>query len=143
MTKPFVSIVPMEFYVYADHRSLMSKKIQVSARMKIRKGKLEGFKQQAAVCISQVKEKDPGTLQYDWFLNSDKTECEIREAYKSSEDLLAHVVNLREPLGVLFDQYATDHSVVIYGDPSPELIQNATKMKGVGVKTYSFLRGLD
>lgn len=85
--------------------------------MKIRKGKLEGFKQQAAVCISQVKEKDPGTLQYDWFLNSDKTECEIREA--------------------------TDHSAVIYGDPSPELMQNATKMKGVGVKTYSSLRGLD
>jgi quinol monooxygenase YgiN len=49
----------------------MSKKLQVSARMKIREGKLEGFKLQAAVCISQVKEKDPGTLQYDWFLNSD------------------------------------------------------------------------
>ena len=41
--------------------------------MKIREGKLDGFKRQAAVCISQVKEKDPGTLQYDWFLNSDKT----------------------------------------------------------------------
>ena len=31
-------------------------------RMKIREGKLDGFKGQAAVCISQVKEKDPGTL---------------------------------------------------------------------------------
>ena len=110
----------------------MSKKLQLSARMKIREGKLEGFKQQAAICISQVKEKDPGTLQYDWFLNSDKTECEIREAYESSEALLAHVANLREPLGILFEQY-----------PSPELLQNTAKMKGVGVKTYSFLQGLD
>jgi hypothetical protein len=33
--------------------------------------------------------------------------------------------------------------VVIYGDPSPELRQNAAKMEGVGVKTYSFLQGLD
>ena len=121
----------------------MSKKLQLSARMKIREGKLEEFKRQAPICISQVKEKDPGTLQYDWFLNSDKTECEIREAYKSSEDLLAHVANLREPLGILFEQYATDHSVVIYGNPSPELMENATKMKGVGVKTYSFFQGLD
>jgi quinol monooxygenase YgiN len=122
---------------------MMSKKLQLSALMKIRESKLEGFKRQAAICISQVKEKDPGTLQYDWFLNSDKTECEIREAYESSDALLAHVANLREPLGILFEQYATDHSVVIYGDPSPELMQNAAKMRGVGVKTYSFLQGLD
>jgi quinol monooxygenase YgiN len=67
----------------------MSKKLQLSARMKIREGKLDEFKRQATVCISQVKEKDPGTLQYDWFLNSDKTEREIREAYESSEALLA------------------------------------------------------
>jgi quinol monooxygenase YgiN len=59
----------------------MSKKLQLSARMKIREGKLEGFKRQAAVCISQAKEKDPGTLQYDWFLNSDKTECSFTLAY--------------------------------------------------------------
>ena len=109
--------------------------------MKIHEGKLEGFKRQAAVCISYVKENDPGTLQYDWFLNSDNTECEIREVYESSEALLAHRANLREPLGILFEQYATDHSVVIYGDPSPEVMQSAAKMWGF--KTYSFLQGLD
>ena len=119
----------------------MGRKLQLSARMKIREGKLEGFKRQAAVCISRVKEKDPGTLQYDWFLNSDKTECEILEAYESSEAILAHIANLREPLGIL-KQYAMDHSVVLYGDPSPELIQTA-KMRGVEVKIYSFLQGLD
>ncbi len=85
----------------------MNKKLQLSARMKIREGKLDAFKRQATVCISQVKEKDRGTLQYDWFLNSDKTECKIREAYESSEALLAHMFNLREPLGILFEQYAT------------------------------------
>jgi quinol monooxygenase YgiN len=93
----------------------MSEKLQVSARMKIREGELEGFKRQAAVCISQAKKKDPGTLQYDWFLNSDKTECEIREAYKSSEALFTHVANLSEPLGILFEHYATDHSGHLWG----------------------------
>jgi hypothetical protein len=56
--------------------------------------------------------------------------------------LLAHMSNLREPLGILFKQYATDHSVILYGDPSPELIQTA-KTIGVEVRTYSFLQGLD
>ena len=100
-------------------------KLQVSAKMKIRPGMLEGFKSQAAECISEVKRKDTGTLQYDWFISNDNTECEIRETYENSDDLLAHVENLREPLRILFEQFATDHSVVIYGDPSAQLLENA------------------
>ena len=29
--------------------------------------------------ISQVKEKDPGPLQYDWFLNTDKTVTAVKQ----------------------------------------------------------------
>ncbi len=116
-------------------------KIQLSAKMKVRDGMIEGFKKQAAVCIKQVKERDLGTLQYDWFLSEDETECEIREAYESSHALLAHVSNLREPLGVLFEKYATDHSVVVYREPSVELLENA-KTRGVDFRVYSFLQGL-
>ncbi|TLX85281.1 MAG: hypothetical protein E6L04_05535 [Thaumarchaeota archaeon] len=116
-------------------------KIQVSARMKIRDNMLEGFKQQANECIKQVKEKDSGTLQYDWFLNEHKNMCEIRETYENSEALLAHVTNLREPLRVLFEKYATDHTVTIYGEPSAELLKNA-KARGVDITIYSFLEGI-
>jgi quinol monooxygenase YgiN len=116
-------------------------KIQVSARMKIRNNMLEGFKRQANECIKQVKEKDSGTLQYDWFLNADKNVCEIRETYENSEALLAHVTNLRESLHVLFEKYATDHSVTLYGVPSVELLENA-KGRGVDITIYSFLQGL-
>ena len=119
----------------------MSKKLQLSAHMKIRQGKLEEFKRQAAVIIDQAKAKDPGTLQYDWFLSSDKTECEVREAYESSEALLAHVANIREARETLFEKYATDHFMVFYGDPSPEILQKAAAM-GVRLKMFSFLQGL-
>jgi quinol monooxygenase YgiN len=116
-------------------------KIQVSAKMKIIHGTLEEFKQQADKCISVVKDEDPGTLQYDWFLSSDKTECEIRETYESSEAFLAHISNLREPLRILFEKFASDHTVDIYGEPSPELLENA-KARGIEVKIFSFLQGL-
>jgi hypothetical protein len=56
--------------------------LQVSAKMKIREGMLEGIKQHANECIQRVKEKDPGTIQYDWFISSDNTDCEIREHMK-------------------------------------------------------------
>ena len=105
----------------------MGRKLQLSARMKIREGKPEGFKRQAPVCISRVKEKDPGKLQYDWFLNSDKTECEIREAYESSEALLAHIANLREPLKILFEQYVSDHSVVLYSCFKVHIVCNSLR----------------
>jgi hypothetical protein len=109
--------------------------------MKIRNNMLEGFIRHANECIKQVRDKDSGTLQYDWFLNEDKNVCEIREAYENSEALLAHVINLRESLRVLFEKYATDHSVTIYGEPSAELLENA-KARGVDITIYSFLEGL-
>jgi hypothetical protein len=62
--------------------------------------------------------------------------------YEGSETLSAHMSNLREPLGTLFEQYATDHSLILCGNPSPELIQTA-KTIGVKVRPYSFLQGLD
>ena len=60
-------------------------KIQASAKIKIPNGKLEEYKQHLTEYIRQIKEKDTGTLQFDCFINDDKTECEIREAYESSE----------------------------------------------------------
>ena len=71
-------------------------KIQASAKMKIPSGMLEEYKQQVAEYIRQIKEKDTGTLQFDWLINGNKTECEIRETYVSSESALAHQDHLRE-----------------------------------------------
>jgi quinol monooxygenase YgiN len=116
-------------------------KIQVSARIKIPHGMLEEFKRQAGECIKQVKEKDVGTLQYDWFLNGDKTECEVREVYESSDAALVHQSNLSEPLQILFEKLGSVPSIVIYGDPSAELLENA-KESGLNITIFSFLQGL-
>ena len=109
--------------------------------MKIRPGKLDEFKRQAGAIIAQAKAKDPGTLQYDWFLSEDGTECEVREIYESSDALLAHVVNISAPRDALFEKFATDHAIVIYGDPPSGLLQKAAEL-GVKLKVYSFLQGL-
>ena len=117
-------------------------KLQLSAYMRIRDGKLEGFKRQAAECMLQTREKDTGTLQYDWFLSNDQTKCEVREAFESSEALIAHWHNLDKALEKLFEQFAYDNTVVIYGDPSPQLLEEArTRIPEDGRRpVYSFLR---
>ena len=116
--------------------------LEVSARMTVREGRLEGFKRQAAECIRQTNEKDTKTLRYDWFLNGDQTECEVREAYESSEGLIEHRMHIGEALDTLFREFADDHAVTIYGDPSPQLVHAANAQKGVNIKWYSFLEGL-
>jgi quinol monooxygenase YgiN len=64
---------------------------EVSARLQVRDGKLDGFKQQAAEIMRQTKEKDTRTLRYDWFLSRDGTECEVREAYEDADGLIEHL----------------------------------------------------
>lgn len=115
--------------------------LQVSAKMKIREGMLEGVKQHANECIQRVTEKDPGTIQYDWFISSDNTECEIRETYKNPEAFLAHLSNLSDLLQILYEKFASDHSVVIYGGPSQDLLEKINA-RGVDTKFFSFLKGL-
>ena len=117
--------------------------LEVSARMTVRPGKLEGFKQQAAEIIRLVHEKDTKTLRYDWFLNSDQTECEVREAYENSEGFIEHRMHIGEAVKRLFAEFADDHAVTIYGDPSPQLVEVANHVPGVSIRWYSFLEGLE
>ena len=60
---------------------------EVRARLKIREGQLEGFRRQAAEVMRQAREKDTGTVAYDWYVSSDGTQCEVREAYVDARPL--------------------------------------------------------
>jgi quinol monooxygenase YgiN len=116
-------------------------KIQASAKIKIPYGMLDEFKEAATHYIKQVKEKDKGTLECDWFLSGDKTECEIRETFESPEAALAHQLNLRESAAAVFRKFGTPNSVTIYGDASAEVIEIA-RVGGIDVKVFSFLVGI-
>ena len=113
------------------------KEIQVTARLKIHKGKFEEFKEWAKDCLTSTKEKDTGTLQYDWFLNTDQTECVVRETYADSNAVLSHVGYLGEIFGRV--QEIGDLFIEVYGNPSEELIAATAELD---IVTYSFFQGL-
>ena len=121
-------------------------RLDVIAHGTIREGKLEGFKRHAAEMIRQTKEKDTKTLRYDWFISSDGTEFEVLEAYVNSEDLMEHSMHIGEARNVLFSEFADDHRMKVYGDPSPQLVEHANALPPEhlrGIKWYSFLQGLE
>lgn len=121
-------------------------RLELSAHMKVRPGQLDGFKKQAAELIRLAREKDTRTLRYDWFISRDGAECEVREAYESSEGLIEHSAHIGEARNKLFAEFAEDHFMTVYGEPSPELFDMVEAMRKAGhvrVTWFSFFQGLE
>ena len=117
---------------------------ELSAHMTVRPGQLDGFKKQAAEIIRLTKEKDTQTLRYDWFLTKDGTECEVRELYESPEGLIEHKAHIGAALKKLFDLYADNHFMTIYGEPTPQLVALIKSLHiEKQIKWFSFEKGLD
>jgi quinol monooxygenase YgiN len=116
---------------------------EVTAKVTVRPGELEGFKRQAAEMMRLTKEKDTKTLRYDWFLSSDGTECEVREGYVDADGLLEHAQHIFEAREKLFRDYADGHVMTLYGEPSPALAALMQKLAGtVEFKQFALFQGL-
>lgn len=101
------------------------------ARQRIHPGKLDEFKRLAAECMRSAREKDTGTLQYDFYFNADETECIVVERYRDSAAFLEHTQNLGELMGQVMAICTTTGEVL--GEPGPELAQG---LASYGVPVY-------
>lgn len=115
---------------------------EVRAHMKVREGELGGFRRQAAELMRITREKDTGTLAYDWFVSSDGTECEVREAYVDADALVQHALNVRDARAAMFAEFAYDHRMAFYGEPSPGLLALVERL-GVDVTYFTLLQALE
>ena len=115
---------------------------EVRARLRIREGQLEGFRRHAAEMMRQTIEKDTGTLAYDWFVSDDGTKCEVREVYVDADALVDHAFHVREARDVMFAEFASDHEMAFYGEPSPRLLDLINKI-GVNVTRFTLLQALE
>jgi quinol monooxygenase YgiN len=118
---------------------------EVTARLKVREGELEGFKHQAAEMMRLTREKDTETVRYDWFLSDEGTECEVRETYVDADSLIEHARNIAEAREELFRDFADDHAITFYAEPSPTLAKAMEAMPpgAVKVKRFSVFQALD
>jgi quinol monooxygenase YgiN len=126
------------------HERRQTPMFEVSARLKVRDGALEGFRQQAAEMMRLTTEKDTNTLRYDWFLSDDGTQCEVREGYVDADGLLEHAQNVAEAREELFREYAYGHEMTLYGEPSPALAELIERLAGhVTFNRYACFQGLE
>lgn len=93
------------------------------ARFKFHEGMRDEYMRLADQAREIVQATEPGTLQYDVYLNSDQSECMVIERYRDSEAAMAHAANL----GPMFAEVLATVSVVhgeLLGEPSDELRAN-------------------
>lgn len=115
---------------------------EVIARLKIRAGQLDGFKEQAAEVMRLTREQDTKTVRYDWFVDEDAMECEVHEEYLNEDGLIEHNMHVVDARNVMFEKYAYDHRMSFYGDVSQRLVDLAKTHAG-GAGVFAFFHGLD
>jgi quinol monooxygenase YgiN len=111
--------------------------LHATALFRIESGKMEEFKNRAAACMAVVKEKDRGTLQYNWYYSPERSECMVREVYRDSDSVLEHAANLGPLLGSLLE--ISTIKLQVCGNPSAEL---RAAFAGMDITYYSFDAGL-
>lgn len=114
----------------------MMKKIELIARFFIRDGNVEEFKNIAEECVKIVEDKEPDTLQYDWYFSEDEKECAVIEQYSNSDAIMKHLENVGTQLGQLME--LAEFKAEIYGNMS-EHLKNA--VQGLDIKVYSYFSG--
>jgi quinol monooxygenase YgiN len=116
---------------------------EVTARLEVREGELDGFLATAAEIMSSTREKDTKTLRYDWFISDDGTSCEVREAYVDADGLLEHHHHIAGSKARLFRDFADGHHMTFYCEPSAALAEAIAHIPGVEITQFSFFQGLD
>jgi quinol monooxygenase YgiN len=114
---------------------------EATARLKIREGQLDGFKHQVGEIMRLTNERGTGPLRYDWFINDDATECELREAYSDADALLEHQRHIGQAKMALMRGFVADHTMTFYGDMTPALRGALTTM-GVAFERFSRFDGV-
>lgn len=113
------------------------KRLHIVARVKIAEGKLAELTKLAEQAVAMVREKEPGTLQYEWFLGADQANAVVLETFESSEALLIHFQNMATLIGQR--ELPGKMEMELLGDPSPELLHAA---KAFAPGLYSQIAGL-
>ena len=112
------------------------KQIKVTAKFKIQKGKVEEFKELVNQAIEVVRDNEPGTLIYDYYINEKRSECVAVESYIDSDAAMTHAGNVGELVSNMME--ISSLKLSIYGDVSKELRDG---MEPLGARIYTFYSG--
>ena len=100
----------------------MNQKIQIRAEFSISQENLREFVVYIKQLSKIIKEKEPNTTEYLFYLDEKNTICHVHESYENSDAAIAHNNNFASKtiLQKIF-QISTMNKIDVYGAPSEEL----------------------
>ena len=93
------------------------------ARFRFHEGKRDEYLRLSEQAMEIVRAKEPGTLQYDLYLNADQSECMFIERYRDSQAAIEHAANIGPMFGAVLATVDVVHGELL-GEPSAELRAN-------------------
>jgi len=103
---------------------------------KIHDGKMDEFEEVGTAIMAIVRDKGHRTLEYDWYLNRDKSEGVVIETFADSDALMAHAEMIGE-LGVRLFSLCDIKTLWLCGDVSQAVLD---KTAGFGPTHYGLLQ---
>ncbi len=67
---------------------------------------------------------------------------EVHEAYVNADALVDHAFHIREARDAMFAEFAYDHQMALYGEPSPRLLELVNRI-GVSPMVFTPLQALE
>lgn len=119
---------------------MLEKIVRLTVSFTVNDGQSAAFHQIAA-WMTEVSNKEPGTLGYEWFADPDGKSYRLVETYKDAAAVEAHFAGLAVLEGV--PKLVTTCQVgdcEFYGDPGPTVTETA---KGMGAILFAYKFGLD
>lgn len=80
----------------------MSRQLKVLVELTIAGNKISEVRAMLPAIMEKVKHGEPGTSNYQWYINEDNAKCYVMEEYDNAEAWLAHLTNLEDLLPALF-----------------------------------------
>lgn len=74
--------------------SMKHNRIHFKAEFTIEDGKMEEYKKLVQDMSRVVEANEPGTINYQFYLNRSETKCIVNETYANSEAALAHITGI-------------------------------------------------
>jgi quinol monooxygenase YgiN len=115
----------------------MSEHVFWILEMNIKDGAYDDLQALMAEMIAATRQ-EPGCINYEWFINEDRTRCHLYERYADSAAVLVHLGNFGKHFAKRFMALLQPTRYVVYGPASDEVRR---ALDGMGAEYMTLLDG--
>ena len=101
----------------------MSDHVHWMLEVAIKPGELDNFKALMNEMVEATEANEPNTLNYEWFISEDGSNCHIYERYADSAATMTHLGSFGQNYAERFLAMVNPTRFVVYGNPNDEVRQ--------------------